>query len=60
MKRLVRTRMLGVVGGVPGNRAPIPMYAQHGREFVGCGTRESSQSPVFSSDFLTGVRIPNE
>lgn len=25
MKRLVRTRMLGVVGGVPGNRAPIPI-----------------------------------
>ena len=23
--RLVRTRMLGGVGGVPGNRAPIPM-----------------------------------
>ena len=23
MKRLVRTRMLGVVRGVPGNRAPI-------------------------------------
>ena len=39
MKRLVRTRMLGVVGGVPGNRAPIPMYAQHVREFMGCKSR---------------------
>jgi len=24
--RLVRTRMLGGVGGVPGNRAPIPIF----------------------------------
>jgi hypothetical protein len=25
LNRLVRTRMLGGVGGVPGNRAPIPI-----------------------------------
>jgi hypothetical protein len=27
--RLVRTRMLGGVGGVPGNRAPIPIALPH-------------------------------
>ena len=37
MKRLVRTRMLGVVGGVPGNRAPIPIplfWRSFGLKFV--------------------------
>lgn len=31
-------------------------YAQHGREFVGCGAPASLQSPVFSSGFsLAGM-----
>ena len=46
--RLVRIRMLGGVGGVRSNAAPIPMYAQHGRDLVGC------KSPVFSSSHFFG------
>ena len=30
LNRLVRTRMLGGVGGVPGNRAPIPIGLHFG------------------------------
>ena len=52
LNRLVRTRMLGGVGGAPGNRAPIPMYARHGRELMGC------KSPVRKRE-LNGGMIPN-
>jgi hypothetical protein len=51
--RLVRIRMLGGVGGVRSNAAPIPMYAQHGRDLVGW------KSPVFSSGTFWEATIPN-
>ena len=37
LNRLVRSRMLGGVGGVPGNRAPIPiaMVTRHYEFIIG-------------------------
>ena len=46
----MRTRMSGGVGGVRSNAAPIPMYAQHGRELMGC------KSPVRNWESEGGQR----
>ena len=39
--RLVRTRTLGGVGGVPGNRAPIPIV--NGSGFLAAGSDPASR-----------------
>ncbi len=51
MNRLVRTRMPGGVGGARPKPAPIPMYARHGRELMGCRSF-GNQSPVLSFGIL--------
>ena len=40
--------MLGGVAGVRSNAAPMPMYARHGRELMGC------KSPVLKWELLGG------
>ena len=44
--------MLGVVGRVTGDGGPYPMYARHGRDFMGC------KSPVLVWDSKE-INIPN-
>ena len=46
--------MLGVVGGVPGNRAPIPIGTPD------MGVILSGASPVYETGTLKEFRIPND